>query len=329
MHRNLLLGALALAGCKEEPTQAGRVKNPPPLVVEDTGLGCVASVVESSPESGAANVYWRDEIRIVFDDYAADAQITLTDGSGAVVPANFSWDEARFNVRILPTQPLAASTSYTVSVDGCSEPYAFDFTTDAWGEELGIDPGDLIDRVYVFDLAGAEYAKPEGLGTLLGLYLTEPLLFQVTNVGPAGITLMGAQGIVNSTSGEIEQNRTFRTWDFGTASFDEEPFFGATTAGIAIDYAGSVIPMHNFHVEGTFSADGTEIGGAIASGYGDTRDMGPLLQLGGDPNAVCDFAAGLGLDCVECPDGNPWCLEIEAHFDDATWLEGLDLREIR
>ena len=55
----------------------------------------------------------------------------------------------------------------------------------------------------------------------------------------------------------------------------------------------------------------------------------PLLQLGGDPDAVCDFAAGLGLDCVDCPDGNPWCLEIEARFDDADWIEGLDLREIR
>ena len=140
---------------------------------------------------------------------------------------------------------------------------------------------------------------------------------------------MGAQGMVDGTSGEIIQNRTFSTWDFGQASFSDAPFFGATTAGIAIDYAGSVIPMHNFHVEGTFSADGETIGGAMASGFGDTRDMGPLLQLGGDPDAVCDFAAGLGLDCVDCPDGNPWCLEIEARFDDADWIEGLDLREIR
>ncbi len=326
---SLVAAALLLVACKEEPTSPKRLVNPDPVVVDDPDAPCSALVVESTPESGASNVYWRDEIRIVFDDYAADADIVVTDDAGADVPVDFSWDEARFNVRVLPAAPLAAATTYTVSVGGCGEDYAFEFTTDDWGAPLSIDSSELVGRVYNLDLAGADYEKPEGLGTLLGLYLTEPLLFQVTGVSPSGISLMGAQGIVNETTGEIQQNRSFRTWDFGTASFDENPYFGATTAGIAIDYAGSVIPMHNFHVEGTFSADGTVLGGARATGYGDTRDMGPLLQLGGDPGAVCDFAAGLGLECVECPDGNPWCLEIVCKFDDAEWLEGLELREIR
>ena len=324
-------GMLCLVGCNE-PTQAGRVKDPPPLLVEDTGAPCDAPLnvdAPVSPEDGASAVYWRDAIRLTFDADASQTDIVLTDAAGAAVATNLSWDASRMNVRVLPAAALSPNTTYGLSVQGCGNDALFTFTTARWGEPLTVAPIDLVGRVYNFDLAGADYAKPEGLGTLLGLYLTEPLLFQVTDVTTGGITLMGAQGMVNGTSGEIEQNRTFSTWDFGQASFSESPFFGATTAGIAIDYADSVIPMHNFHVEGTFSADGEMIGGAVASGYGDTRDMGPLLQLGGDPDAVCEFAAGLGLDCVECPDGNPWCLEIEAHFDDAEWLEGLDLREIR
>lgn len=322
---------LALAGC-DEPSQAGRVKDPPPLLVEDTGAPCDAPLNADSPVTpadGASNVYWRDSIALTFDADASATSIVLSDASGAEVETDLSWDASRMNVTVVPALPLSPSTTYGLSVVGCGNDVTYTFSTAQWGEPLEVAPIDLVGRVYNFDLAGADYAKPEGLGTLLGLYLTEPLLFQVTDVTPGGITLMGAQGMVDGTSGEIVQNRSFSTWDFGQASFSDAPFFGATTAGIAIDYAGSVIPMHNFHVEGTFSADGELIGGAMASGYGDTRDMGPLLQLGGDPNAVCDFAAGLGLDCVECPDGNPWCLEIEAHFDDAEWLEGLDLREIR
>ena len=322
---------LTLVAC-DPPSQAGRVKDPPPILVEDTGAPCEALLnadAPVSPEDGETGVYWREAITLTFDADASATEILLSDAAGAPVDADLSWDAARMNVRVVPAQPLAPDATYGLSVQGCGNDVVFTFTTASWGAPLDVAPVDLVGRVYNFDLAGADYVKPEGLGTLLGLYLTEPLLFQVTDVTPGGISLMGAQGMVDGTSGEIIQNRTFSTWDFGQASFSEAPFFGATTAGIAIDYAGSVIPMHNFHVEGTFSADGETIGGAMASGFGDTRDMGPLLQLGGDPDAVCDFAAGLGLECVDCPDGNPWCLEIEARFDDADWLEGLDLREIR
>ena len=327
--RGTLSACLLLAagiGC--EGTHAKVVKDPPPLAVHDTGTACDVEVLQVTPESGATNVYWRDDIRVVFADYAAPASITLTSAGGVVVDTNLSWDDVRMNVRIVPADALEASTTYTVAIEGCGDPTSFEFTTGAWGSPLTIDVSELIGRVYNVDLAGADYEKPEGLGTLLGLYLTEPLLFQVTGVTETTITLMGAQGKLDGQTGEIVQNRAFRTWDFGTVSFADNPFFGATSPGIVIDYDGSVIPMHNFYVGGTFSEDGTELGGAMASGYGDTRDMGPLMQLGDDPDAVCDFAAGLGLECVACPDGNNWCLEIEAHFDDAEWLEGLDLVEV-
>jgi hypothetical protein len=328
----LLTGGALISLTACEGSKAGRVKDPPPLLVEDTGAPCDAPLnidVPVTPADGASAVYWRDAITLTFDADASQTDITLADAAGAEVETALSWDASRMNVTVLPALALAPNTTYGLTVFGCGNDAVYTFTTAEWGEPLDIAPIDLVGRVYNFDLAGADYAKPEGLGTLLGLYLTEPLLFQITDVTTGGITLMGAQGMVDGTSGEIVQNRTFSTWDFGQASFSDAPFFGATTAGIAIDYADSVIPMHNFHVEGTFAADGSMIGGGVASGHGDTRDMGPLLQLGGDPNAVCDFASGLGLDCVDCPDGNPWCLEIEAHFDDAEWLEDLDLREIR
>jgi hypothetical protein len=112
---------LSLAGCNE-PTQAGRVKDPLPLLVEDTGAACDALLnvdTPVTPADGASNVYWRDAITLTFDADASQTVIVLSDASGAEVDIALSWDASRMTVTWVPGASLAPSTPYGLSVQGC------------------------------------------------------------------------------------------------------------------------------------------------------------------------------------------------------------------
>ena len=180
-------------------------------------------------------------------------------------------------------------------------------------------------NAYFFDMGSADYVRPAGLGPIIGNYLTEPLLFGVTGATDAEISIVGAQGGVSDTTGAIYQVTSLATWDFGTATFNEAPFFRAVAEVVGIDYGDVTVNIYNFEVEGSFSPDGSSIGGAIANGLAYTRFLGSIIGLGDGWYEVCDFVANAGLECEMCPDGEETCLTLEAHFDDAPVVDGLTL----
>ena len=120
-------------------------------------------------------------------------------------------------------------------------------------------------------------------------------------------------------------------YDFPPADFTEAPYFAADTEYINILYqSGSIeasIPMRDMHLEGTFSPDGSAIGGAWIGGLVDTSSLGPLLAIGDsdEPEVVCEYVSVFGLSCEDCGDGTELCLYVEAHFDDAPLLEGMTI----
>jgi len=61
------------------------------------------------------------------------------------------------------------------------------------------------------------------------------------------------------------------------------------------------------------------------TGQIDTRNLGPLLQIGSDPDAACDYVAGVGLECIACPDGQDLCLNLKASFPTARVVDDLTL----
>jgi hypothetical protein len=66
----------------------------------------------------------------------------------------------------------------------------------------------------------------------------------------------------------------------------------------------------------------------VLSGDGDTRYLGCLIPgSDGDPNAVCALAAPLGVTCEPCPDGEPYCLHIEASDLEGVFLNGVSIIE--
>lgn len=333
----LLLCALSLtvACAGEDPSKPGTIDQELP---DDTGGGdggggdggvdCTASVDSVSPASGSSDVSYRAELVAVFDTDAREmgAVFSLTDSSGASVPTSFSFDDTGLVAVVTPSSgALAALETYTFGAAVCSNQLQTVFTTALYGGPLTVDPASLVGNTYHFDLGGAEYLQPEGLGGVLATFLTDPLLIGIGDASATSLAIQGTQGRVNVDTGEITQRPGFDVWDFGSASFADQPYFESAPADISINYGGAEIPMYDFHLSGTFAPDGSSIGFATASGVGDSRNMGPLVGLGSDPSAVCDLAAGFGFTCEACPDGERYCVRIEALFEPAPLIDGLTL----
>ena len=84
--------------------------------------------------------------------------------------------------------------------------------------------------------------------------------------------------------------------------------------------------MHQMHLEGTFSPDGSGMGGAWISGLVDTRNLGTLMGIGTGDDAICNYLnESFEAPCEDCGDGEVYCLYIKAFFDDANVVEGVVL----
>ena len=56
--------------------------------------------------------------------------------------------------------------------------------------------------------------------------------------------------------------------------------------------------------------------------------MGPLLNLGNNPNAVCELVGDYGVECLTCPDdGEQFCIIVAGEIDEAELINGLTLEE--
>lgn len=330
---------LALAACNNDKdgTETGDPDDTG-VVVDDSGGGgddtdslpppCEIVPLEITPEDGQTGWYFRDPMAITFSDAVTDATIQVLDPAGAEVATTIEWADGNFQATVTPVDGLAGSTTYSLHIEVCQYTGSVSFTTDVYGDPMSVEASTLIGGTYLFDLGEAEVTEPEDLGYLLALYLTQPLLIGVKDANDSELTLIGAQGYLKSDGTYRQEGDD--VWSFPAADFTTAPFFSAYTESITIDYAGTAIPLGDFHLEGTFAPDGTSIGGAAASGLGDTRNMGPLLGLDEDPNAVCGLIAdlALGVTCEACfSDGEPYCLYLEVEFANAELLPDFTLEE--
>ena len=320
------LGWMSLAclmGCQGEDkgTETGQVG----VDTNEIDTVCVATLLEIDLEEGESDVYYRRTFNAVFSEPATgDVSAVLVATDGTETPVTVSLDETLYNA-VLDPGPMIAEESYTLALDVCGEQSSFGFSTSVYGGDLIVEPSDLVGNTYLFDLGTAEYKQPEGLGMIIGLFLSAPLLVGITQADASEIGLLGAQGGVDDESGDYYQTGGLSTWDFGLADFSSQPWFWTQADQITIDYDGYDIPVYHFEIEGTFEPEGSSVGGAKALGLADVRNMGPLLDLGDDPAAVCDYGAGFGLVCEPCPDGGEYCLTIEAWFDACEKLDDLTL----
>ncbi len=341
MTRNalILLAGLALVGCSSDsdPSKAGTSDRDTDPVGDDggedgtdgtdgtDGEACTVEVAETVPESGVDDFYTRGVLEVLFsaDARTVDPVILLSDSAGGAAATTVAFDETGLRAFVTPDDAMVADATYTLSVDVCGSSSLTEFSTTFYGAPLEISDAELVGATYHFDLGGANYIKPPGLGTVLGSFLTAPLLIGIGEITDGNIQILGTQGTFSGDTPVLDDG--FPIWDFGSADFATAPFFDSDPVDIELDYTGIPIPIYNFSLYGTFAPDGTSIGFAGASGLGDSRHMGPLIGAGSDPSAICDTAAGLGVSCEDCPDGEPFCLEIELEFEPAPLVPSIDL----
>lgn len=292
----------------------------------DSDVGpCTTQVVSVAPADGAADVYYHDLITVSFDGDGGSAVFSLLDASGVDVPMTATFTDG--NVQAVLTAELAPVTTYTLTTSVCGSEAASGFTTNALGSPLDMDPADLVGATYVFRLSDADITEPAFLNLIAGTYLTVPILIGVDSADSTSIDMLGGLGY--ETSDSFKQDTELPSWDFPVADFSTQPFFHAQSPLITIMYGTTAIPIEQFNLSGTFAADGSAIEEGYVTGIGDSRYMAPLVgKPADDLSAVCDLAGAAGVYCIECSDGEPYCLYIVAENITAERVDGLTLIEV-
>lgn len=294
MTRALLYSTLALisvAGCKGDDT-------------DDTDLACGITVVETIPANAAPAAYYRTPIEVKFSKVDETATVKVTSAAGDVAGTS-AW---RGNTLVFtPSAPLAPSTAYTIDVNYCTGNPQTTFTTSAVGGT--IDANSLIGNTYALDLVSGRFVEPEGVGSLLGSFLTQPVLVGVTAVSGTDIEMIGAIGLEGSSP--PAQDPCSRTIDFPTADFSGNPYFkvGPKTTSLAV--SDFTVEIQDLFVSGAFAPDGSYVDGAVLAGQIDTRPLAPLVNPDAPTDdAVCALAEAIGVFCIPCSDNEPFCLKL-------------------
>lgn len=250
------------------------------------------------PASGSIDAYYRGDIEFELSDPEPTATIV------APVAGTTTLDDER--VVFTPDAPLAPSTPYTFTLHYCGGSAALSFTTSALGTPM-VDPAGLEGMTYTLLIGDMRVLEPQGIGAVLASYLTEGMLIGVVSVDRDTVsTLFGTE------LGSGGQDTCFATADPGAADFAEAPYLSIGPTDLTV--GGSTFPMslEDGIFEGTFSSDGTYLGGVSIHGMWDTRPLAAVLDETGDPGALCDLAVSFGASCEDCADGEPYCLPFAA-----------------
>lgn len=297
------------------------IEEPPP---------CDEQIIALDPDDGDRDWYWRDR-PVVLVEVEAEAYSAwiVNEATGARIDPELVWNDEGTRITLEWDEWLVGDTDYTLYASDCDSTESAAFHTDPLGAPLEVTDRELEGRAFLLDLAGARWVEPAVLAGLIQLYFTTPILLGVSFLDGDQIDLVAAPGEVDPF-GVVTQDSTADSWRFPIADFSDSPFVDASSPAISLVYSSYgtdvAIPVTDFVLQGTFSADGTRLGGAVLEGVGDTRAVGALI---GDnrESAICDLAAGAGVDCIPCPDGPSYCLFLRAESLEGTWIPGLELVE--
>jgi hypothetical protein len=322
----LLMFAVACGGTPEETPQGEKLLDTGWFVDTDAPSNCAHQLVLTEPAANDSAWYWLDPLTVYVeteDQAAYDVQ--LVNNVDVSVPSKVVWSEnLSFTVTPL-TGSLEANMDYRLIVTDCAAVHEVPFRTSAFGEPFVNGPTALIGHTYNLDLVNANWVEPGGLGALLALYFTTPVLMGVQYADFETLDFLAAPGLVSPFGGLI-QDITMSSWDFPATDFHDAPYFSAQTNEVVFEYEGEEVPVADFNFSGTISGDMRSIGGGVITGTADTRNMGAFVGAPGDEDAMCETASSLGVACIPCNDGQPYCLAMEVRDVDGEWVEGLELQ---
>lgn len=292
---------------------------------------CTAVLVTSEPEAEATGWYWRDRPRIfVQEDDPAAYTVSLEKANGERLPTTLEWDDSGVAATVTWEGWLEANTDYVLRIEDCKQTTRIPFRTSEYGRPLVDGPETLEDRTFLLNLQAAEWTEPAILSSLIRKQFNTPVLLGVRYVDDTRIDVLGAPGLTDQL-GNVSQDILAPTWDFPLTDFTTSPFLELQVEAITLQYRnGSTlldIPVEDFVLQLTFSADGTRTGGGVLMGLADSRNLGVLLG-NDDPDALCAIAQPLGVPCLPCADGGPYCLRIVGEDIEGDLVPGLTLVEI-
>lgn len=309
---------LALAGCEAAPDDQEEAPTPDPCA----GAPGLLSV---SPESDADDQYI-SSVSATWDAVPEDASLVLADDTGAAVTGTLTVEDSGRTLLLDFGAPLAPSTTYTATVgDACSDDASWSFSTGPFGDELD-DEEALVGRVFSIDLGSADIVQPAGIGGLLsGLLTDEAILFELLDTSDFATGVLHVRGALGTqTTGGAEQDLCSETLpltygqdgELGTeddvpASWTD-PYLRVGPTDLTLEVEGTEATISDLFLEMLFHPNGESFVGGRLEGSIDTRPLVGLVDST-DPNAICALAEKtVGIACEPCPDGEDYCLTLEA-----------------
>lgn len=341
-HATLLL--LAMIACKSDkdsepvddsvPVGTDSDPNVDDSTADDSDEPCLVKPQSILPEEEDMDWFYREPITVTFTGEAPDATFALYNrDSGEEFTTTVSWNASNEIATLTESSGvLQASMTYGLRITVCGVSYETAFDTSWFGAPLEGTPEDLLGRTYVIEFKEVNFVEPAGFGAFLSLYIDIPILVGIHELLGDTMWLVGAQGRVDGDGNYLQKKKEsgehVPTWDFTGIDFSTAPYFEADTDLITLAYGGASIPVHNFHLEGTFAPDGASFAGGKLWGDADTREMGTLFGEE-DPNYVCALVASVGAACEPCPDDSAeYCLHLKGVDIVAREAPGLTLVRI-
>ena len=117
------------------------------------------------------------------------------------------------------------------------------------------------------------------------------------------------------------------TADDTPASWDN-PHMVLEADELPLSIQGVTATIEDLIISGTFHPDLTNMRGGVFAGTIDTRPLVGALGAGESESEICDLVRKtVGVDCIECPDGEFLCLALRAEDLGANLVDGLVLNE--
>lgn len=274
---------------------------------DDTGAVCETcdciqhpAVEDVWPAASATGVYHRTRIFATVDDDSPFASsLALADAGGAAVPATATFDADRGLIQLVPTEPLAPDTTYTLThlTNDCPGTSST-FTTSNIGAEVP-DLQALVGRTWRMSLGGGK-PPPErdGLQAVLDM-VEEDLLISATSLDGTTLTALVASTL--SGTGQ-PQNLCVPTTEVAL-DLSANPYATGTVPPGYAPLTGQPVPTFGGQVSGSFSADGSVLAGIDLTMV---LDMDAASVIMGDD--LCALLVNVGVQCEPCPATDGQCL---------------------
>ena len=264
---------------------------------KDTAPICSTSIDATDPANGATAHNYREPI--VFTLSEADPTATFqADFAGTTRVA----DEGLTLVYDLD-EPLEPDQDYTISLDYCRGSAPIAFATSSLGSPME-DPASLVGAGWAIDPAEGRYIDGEGVGEVMSGFFGRSILVQV--LAYDGATMDIRAGV--SEAGRSDQEFCRRTNDILGLDTSQLPYFTFETDELSFEAFDTGLNLLDFHLDGTFSADGSRVEGVTFSFKARISELAPILDQ--EEDELCALAEQLGVACEVC--GGVTCIALSA-----------------